>query len=291
MSGIFEHNNGTFKNSVFKSGSFNNGTFEESLFNPYTKDIFDNGSTPTFTPHNLCVWNNGVFKSGSFYYSNWNNGVWITGDMNGSVWNNGVWNNGFANNIIWKGGRWKNGVWNGSPFNKNTNVNGTTINNMTKTIMQNIWNELSLLYPIVYDNTIDVDSESYINVYHKRDKMIKTNGKHYHINNIIDNSNIVQTSAYKILSNPTSPVDSSFFDRNELTPTSTTIQSWSYDPISTGSSVYAIRSSFIPSNATSNYIIFKSKYNDVSTNTIKTDRNVFRDTSLKKKDKRMSMYW
>lgn len=34
MSGIFEHNNGTFKNSVFKSGSFNNGTFEESLFNP-----------------------------------------------------------------------------------------------------------------------------------------------------------------------------------------------------------------------------------------------------------------
>ena len=132
---------------------------------------------------------------------------------------------------------------------------------------------------------MDVDSESYINVYHKRDKMIKTNGKYYHINNIIDNSNITQTSAYKILSNPTSPVDSSFFDRNELTPTSTTIQSWSYDQISTGPSVYAIRSSFIPSNRTSNYIIFKSKYNDVSTNTIKTDRNVFRDTSYSYKVK------
>lgn len=276
LNGIFDHNNGIFNNSIFSKGLFKNGNFENSLFNTYSVRI--QGNNPEFSNHDDCIWENGVFKSGYFYYSNWNNGVWINGTMTGAIWNNGVWNNGFANNILWKKGRWKNGIWNGSPFNidNNTSSDNITLTNITKSLMDNIWSGITQSYIESYGSYINYDDniteEQYLDDYYRRDKMIKNDGKYYHINNVVGGSSS-ETSVLRTNIN-------TLFDTNELTTTSTYYKPWSWQ-----SSNNTYRCSNIFANTTSNYIIFRNKYYDITSNSIKTDRNIFRDITYSYKVK------
>jgi hypothetical protein len=121
LSGTFSHVQGTFKNSLFLSGSFQDGNFDSSIFNPYVDRTFTGSfSKSSFASTASIVWENGKFNSnygtGSFYHAEWKKGTFNSGYMAGAKWTNGTWNYGTAENIYWEDGLWRNGNWNGSPF-------------------------------------------------------------------------------------------------------------------------------------------------------------------------------
>ena len=96
------------KDSIWLDGTFESGTFEDSVFNPWFND--------KFFPNDTCIWENGLFKGGDFYYSKWNGGLFNTGNAYGMIWNDGICNYMNAYNILWRSGTWKNGNWFGSDF-------------------------------------------------------------------------------------------------------------------------------------------------------------------------------
>ena len=108
-SGTFSHENGVMKDSIWLDGTFESGTFEDSVFNPWFNDKFN-------INNDTCVWENGLFKGGDFYYSKWNGGLFNTGNAYGMIWNGGICNYMNAYNILWRSGTWKNGNWFGSDF-------------------------------------------------------------------------------------------------------------------------------------------------------------------------------
>lgn len=75
-----------------------------------------NSNAKSFDRTDNCVWNNGEFVSGNFYFSKWKDGIFQNGTMSGAIWKKGTWNYGDANNIYWESGLWKNGNWDGAPF-------------------------------------------------------------------------------------------------------------------------------------------------------------------------------
>ena len=131
VNGTFGHSGAKFNKSVWLSGIFNRGNFNDSMFNPYVQRWdFESGdlSNVKFSfelDTTLSVWNNGVFNTGVFYYSDWNNGVFNYGTMVGGRFARGVSNYMSAFSTIWEGGRFRNGNWYGSNFTINnvSNVN------------------------------------------------------------------------------------------------------------------------------------------------------------------------
>ena len=137
--GTFSHKGGTITNSMWTDGVFQNGTFQGGSFNPwletdipvsgqYTQGTIFGSITATFSMMQgfnfntqSCVWYNGTFDSGNFYYSDWYTGKFLNGTMSGAIWHDGVWQYGDAINTHWQGGSWKNGNWYGS----NILVDGT----------------------------------------------------------------------------------------------------------------------------------------------------------------------
>ena len=107
-SGTFSHENGVMEDSIWLGGTFESGTFEDSVFNPFRVNKFNTLDT--------CIWENGLFKGGDFYYSKWNGGLFNTGNAYGMIWNAGICNYMNAYNILWRSGTWKNGNWFGSDF-------------------------------------------------------------------------------------------------------------------------------------------------------------------------------
>lgn len=143
VGGTFSHKGGTIKSSMWTDGAFVNGTFYSSTFNPWVSLTSSISGTkanktiqyiqyvsPTFSGTTVstsqisqpefnyntasCVWYNGIFDSGDFYYSDWYNGTFKNGTMSGAIWHDGVWKYGDAQNIYWMDGTWKNGNWYGS---------------------------------------------------------------------------------------------------------------------------------------------------------------------------------
>jgi hypothetical protein len=111
------------KDSIWLGGTFESGTFEDSVFNSFRMN--------QFASDNNCIWENGLFKGGDFYYSKWNGGLFNTGNAYGMIWNGGICNYMNAYNILWRSGTWKNGNWFGSDFEftgTNTLFEGTIMN-------------------------------------------------------------------------------------------------------------------------------------------------------------------
>lgn len=148
-SGTFSHENGVMEDSIWLGGTFESGTFEDSVFNPFMSDKFNTLDT--------CIWENGLFKGGDFYYSKWNGGLFNTGNAYGMIWNGGICNYMNAYNILWRSGTWKNGNWFGSDFG----FDGTTPDVFKKTIMDRINAEYDKEEYHLW-NVFKDDSSSYI---------------------------------------------------------------------------------------------------------------------------------
>lgn len=135
IDGNFNNVDGNFNESVWLSGTFSNGQFNDSMFNPYVQrwDFENNDiSNIKFTfelDTNKCLWNNGVFNSGVFYYSDWNNGVFENGTMVGGKFNKGTTNYISSFESIWENGRWRNGNWYGSSFTIDNVYNNDSVPN------------------------------------------------------------------------------------------------------------------------------------------------------------------
>jgi len=115
MGGTFTHDSASIVNSLWLNGSFRRGTFDGGVFNPYIdRDFTGSFSNSTFGEN--AVWFDGIFKTGSFWYSNWKRGLFKSGYMSGAKWENGTWEYGTAENIFWMDGTWRNGNWDGSPY-------------------------------------------------------------------------------------------------------------------------------------------------------------------------------
>ncbi len=116
--GTFDHRRGTIQNSVWIGGTFENGTFKSGSFNPYVKK----GLIYKFEDDAACVWNNGRFEDGDFWYSTWKSGDFISGTAVGMYFMGGTSYYMNAYNVLWddrnseKRAVWKNGNWNGSTF-------------------------------------------------------------------------------------------------------------------------------------------------------------------------------
>lgn len=115
-SGTFSHEQGVFNNSLWLGGSFNKGSFDGGVFNPFIDRDFTGVTANSSFNTQSSVWNDGVFKSGTFYLSEWKKGIFQNGLMSGAIWRNGTWNYGTAENIYWEDGLWRNGNWDGTPF-------------------------------------------------------------------------------------------------------------------------------------------------------------------------------
>ena len=135
--GTFSHENGVMKDSIWLGGTFESGTFEDSVFNPFRMY--------QFAIDNNCIWENGLFKGGDFYYSKWNGGLFNTGNAYGMIWNDGICNYMNAYNILWRSGTWKNGNWFGSDFE-------FTITSPLSGFKQTIMNRINKEY---FENDID----------------------------------------------------------------------------------------------------------------------------------------
>jgi hypothetical protein len=98
-----------FNSLTFSSPGYQN-TSQQSLI------VGTDSNTRSFDRTDNCVWNNGEFISGNFYFSKWNDGVFQNGTMSGGIWRKGTWNYGDANNVYWESGLWRNGNWDGAPF-------------------------------------------------------------------------------------------------------------------------------------------------------------------------------
>jgi len=113
--GTFSNDLSTISDSIWLNGSFLDGIFSGGVFNSYVdRSYSSNPYNKSFGSSS--VWYNGVFSTGSFYYSTWNNGTFKNGYISGAIWKNGTFEYGTADNILWLDGNWKNGNWNGSPF-------------------------------------------------------------------------------------------------------------------------------------------------------------------------------
>jgi hypothetical protein len=147
-SGTFSHENGVMKDSIWLGGTFESGTFEDSVFNPFRSGKFNTLDT--------CIWENGLFKGGDFYYSKWNGGLFNTGNAYGMIWNGGICNYMNAYNILWRSGTWKNGNWFGSDFE----FDGTTPDDFKTKIMDRInseYNNTEYHLWNVFDNKISTN--------------------------------------------------------------------------------------------------------------------------------------
>lgn len=133
LGGDFGHKSGELLNSVWLGGRFLEGRFKSSSFNPYAKR-FGESSNSFNTLDSNCLWDNGTFEDGEFYYSHWYGGDFISGTAYGMIWEDGTARYMNANNIFWKGGTWKNGTWNGSAFD----YDGTVSDEFTKAILRRI---------------------------------------------------------------------------------------------------------------------------------------------------------
>lgn len=135
VDGNFNNNDANFNESVWLRGSFNNGGFNDSMFNPYVQRWdFESGNLSNIKfsfelDTTLCVWNNGIFNSGVFYYSDWNNGTFEHGTMVGGKFMKGISNYMSAFSSIWAGGRFRNGNWYGSNFTINNKYNASSVPN------------------------------------------------------------------------------------------------------------------------------------------------------------------
>ncbi len=146
LNGDFGHKNGQFLNSVWLGGRFLDGRFQSSAFNPYVNRfepiILAPAPLKSFnTNDQICLWDNGTFEDGEFYYSHWYGGDFISGTAYGMIWENGTARYMNANNIFWKGGTWKNGTWNGSAFD----YDGSITDDFTKAILLRINDKVSLV--------------------------------------------------------------------------------------------------------------------------------------------------
>lgn len=153
MNGLVDHLNVEFTNNIWMNGVWKNGVWISGSFNPFvTRDIGINyittGATVTdysipyagsdgisgltyslFQFDDTCIWKNGTWNTGEFYYSNWENGLWKNGTMSGGIWNNGTWWYGDARNIVWVNGTWRNGNWYGTDYTIRNIVDGATPSN------------------------------------------------------------------------------------------------------------------------------------------------------------------
>ena len=121
------------KDSIWLDGTFESGTFEDSVFNPWSSY-----RSAGFGFIDTCIWENGLFKGGDFYYSKWNGGLFNTGNAYGMIWNGGICNYMNAYNILWRSGTWKNGNWFGSDFEFTGSLTSSVFED---TIMNRINNE------------------------------------------------------------------------------------------------------------------------------------------------------
>lgn len=116
LNGTFSHTLAVMNSSLFLGGNFLNGSFNLGVFNPYIDRQFTGSHSLASFNTQSCVWYNGNFSNGSFWYSTWVNGIFNSGYMSGAIWLNGTWNYGTAENVYWQDGRWRNGMWNGTPW-------------------------------------------------------------------------------------------------------------------------------------------------------------------------------
>tara|TARA_B100000767_G_C19274228_1_gene332673 strand:- start:19 stop:516 length:498 start_codon:yes stop_codon:yes gene_type:complete len=125
------------KDSIWLDGTFESGIFEDSVFNPWHlyKNVDTGAVSNVFNVDDTCIWENGLFKGGDFYYSKWNGGLFNTGNAYGMIWNGGICNYMNAYNILWRSGTWKNGNWFGSDFGFTSNSN---LGDFEDTIMNRI---------------------------------------------------------------------------------------------------------------------------------------------------------
>jgi hypothetical protein len=132
--GTFDHRRGTIQNSVWIGGNFENGTFKSGSFNPYVqKGSFMGNSIYKFEDDTNCIWNNGRFEDGDFWYSTWKSGDFISGTAVGMYFMGGTSYYMNAYNVLWddrnseKRAVWKNGNWNGSTFDYSGSIDNPMI--------------------------------------------------------------------------------------------------------------------------------------------------------------------
>jgi len=169
MNGLVDHLNVEFTNNIWMNGVWKNGTWVSGSFNPFvTRDVGINyittGATVTdysipylgsdgisgltyslFQFDDTCIWKNGTWNTGEFYYSNWENGLWKNGTMSGGIWNNGTWWYGDARNIVWVNGTWRNGNWYGTDYTIRNIVDGATPSTAPNggTVNAGVWDSLA----------------------------------------------------------------------------------------------------------------------------------------------------
>lgn len=135
VDGIFNNADGEFNKSVWLSGSMRNGTFKNSMFNPYVQRWeFESGDLNNIEfkfdlDTENTIWENGVFDSGIFFFSDWENGTFENGVMVGGNFMGGRANYMSAYSTIWEGGRFRNGNWFGSNFTFDNIYNDSSIPN------------------------------------------------------------------------------------------------------------------------------------------------------------------
>lgn len=59
-----------------------------------------------YNDNKIFIWNNGIWKQGTWFNGIWNDGIWKTGTWNNGIWNGGTWEKG-----TWKAGKWNDGIW------------------------------------------------------------------------------------------------------------------------------------------------------------------------------------
>ena len=113
IGGIFDHQSGEMRNSVWMDGLFRRGRFDSGSFNPY---ITRQSDTKQFLKDDSCIWENGTLINSEFHYSKWMQGRFISGTAVGMIWKDGIANYMNAYNVFWEDGIWRNGNWHGSAF-------------------------------------------------------------------------------------------------------------------------------------------------------------------------------
>jgi subtilisin-like proprotein convertase family protein len=128
LGGIFNHQSGEITNSIWLDGLFKKGKMIKSSFNPFVKRYSDSNE---FSKDDSCIWENGIFEDGDFFYSKWIQGKFNSGTASGMIWKDGI--SGYMNayNVFWENGIWRNGNWNGSVFE----YNGSITDKFTKEIL------------------------------------------------------------------------------------------------------------------------------------------------------------
>jgi hypothetical protein len=113
IGGIFDHQSGEMRNSVWMDGLFRRGRFDSGSFNPY---ITRQSDAKQFLKDDSCIWENGTLINSEFHYSKWMQGRFISGTAVGMIWKDGIANYMNAYNVFWEDGIWRNGNWHGSAF-------------------------------------------------------------------------------------------------------------------------------------------------------------------------------